>query len=263
MTERDAFGNPAREDTRAGLRPEPRSASTPLKVPDTTPLTGSDPLRGAGAQDLRGPAGDVWPPPPRRRRRGGGIAAALTVAALVIAGAGALAVVGGTGGAEAVRDAGVPAVVEQGSGEQPAPEAERRRPLLSSRGFASALRRAGAGSRGGRLKLVRLAPDRMDAQFARPDGGLDLVQVKADGARQVIRTAGGTGGTPPLRIAAIDTRAPGRLVGSAAERLGRKPSSVDYLVLLNIGRGPRWSVYFKGGRAFLADVRGRITQRIS
>jgi hypothetical protein len=56
--------------------------------------------------------------------------------------------------------------------------------------------------------------------------------------------------------------APRRLVRSAARRLGRRTSSVDYLVLLDAGAGPRWSVYFPGGRAFLADAHGRITQKI-
>jgi hypothetical protein len=133
------------------------------------------------------------------------------------------------------------------------------RPVLFARALAKA-----SGASHGRLKLVRLAPERADLQFARANGGLDLVQVRWDGnAPTVVRTpSGGAGGPTPLVARRIDVRAPRRLAARAAARLHRKPSAVDYLVLLDVAGTSRWSVYFKGGAAFMGDARGRITQRI-
>jgi hypothetical protein len=135
--------------------------------------------------------------------------------------------------------------------------------LLRPAAFARVLRRAGAAGPG-RLKLLRLAPERADLQLARRGGGLDLVQLRWDAAAATIVHApgGGAGGTPGLRLAALDAHAPQRLVRAAMHRLGRAATAVDYLVLLDAGGGPRWSAHLHSGAAFLADAHGRITRRI-
>lgn len=38
---------------------------------------------------------------------------------------------------------------------------------------------------------------------------------------------------------------------------------VNYLVLPELAGTRQWNAYFKGGQIFSADVRGRITRRIS
>jgi hypothetical protein len=128
---------------------------------------------------------------------------------------------------------------------------------------ASTLRKALATARrdpGGRLTLLRVAPERADLQLARKGGGLALVQLRADGSRSVIRSPG----TPSRTIgfARVDVQAPSRLVRQAAHRLGRSTKAIDYVVLINLIDGPRWSAYFKGGAAFLGDAHGRVTRRI-
>ena len=59
--------------------------------------------------------------------------------------------------------------------------------------------------------------------------------------------------------------APSRLARQAASRAGKQPSSVDYMVALQLGaENQAWTVVLKnGGGQFLADRTGRITRKIN
>jgi hypothetical protein len=128
---------------------------------------------------------------------------------------------------------------------------------------ASTLRKALASARrdpGGRLTLLRIAPERVNLQLARKGGGLNLVELRADGGRSVVQSPG----TPnkPITFARVDVHAPSRLVRQAAHRLGRSTKSIDYVVLNDVFDGLHWFAYFKGGAAFQGDAHGHVTRRI-
>jgi hypothetical protein len=131
------------------------------------------------------------------------------------------------------------------------------RPAAVGRVLASARR-----DPGGRLGLLRLAPERADLQLARRGGGLDLLQIGADGGRTLVRSPG-SAPSHAIIFSAIDRGAPQRLVRAAARRLRRPARAVDYVVLIDVLGGPRWSAYFTGGAAFQGDAHGRIIRRIS
>jgi hypothetical protein len=132
--------------------------------------------------------------------------------------------------------------------------------MLHPTALAKALR-AARRDPGGRLVLLRVAAERADLQLARRGGGLDLLQLRADGGRSLVRTPGTPGRA--IAFAKVDAHAPNRLVHAAARRLGRSTKAIDYVVLIDPGvGGPRWSAYFKGGAAFLGDAHGRLVRRI-
>jgi hypothetical protein len=133
--------------------------------------------------------------------------------------------------------------------------------MLSAANFGRALR-AARRDPGGQLGLLPLAPERADFQLNRRGGGLDLLQLRYDGGRSLIRPPGGAGARKAIIFSTVDRQAPSRLVRQAAHRLGRSTKSIDYVVLLDILGGPRWSAYFKGGAAFQGDAHGRVTRRI-
>jgi hypothetical protein len=114
---------------------------------------------------------------------------------------------------------------------------------------------------GGRLGLLRLAPERADLHLTRRGGGIDLLQLRADGGRSLVRMPGDVT-RKAIIFSTIDRAAPSRLVRRAARRLGRSPKAIDYVVLIDILGAPRWSAYFRGGAAFAGDAHGAITSRI-
>jgi hypothetical protein len=151
-----------------------------------------------------------------------------------------------------------------GSGDPRAatpPSGLGRHSLLAPAAVDTLLRQVRADP-GGKLLLLRLAPDRANLQLGRRDGGMDQLQVGWDGVRSTTRSPAGGAGRKAIIFSKIDRHAPDRLVRQAAHRLGRKPSSIDYLVLIDVLGGPTWSAYFKGGAAFAGDAHGRITSRI-
>jgi hypothetical protein len=91
---------------------------------------------------------------------------------------------------------------------------------------------------------------------------MNVLQLRLDGGRTLVRTSSGARAGKSLTFSEIDRDAPSRLVRAAAHRLGRKTSSIDYLVLLNVLGGPAWSAYFKGGAALQGDAHGKIVRRI-
>ena len=120
------------------------------------------------------------------------------------------------------------------------------------------------GSGLGRLRTLRLAPERIDAQLVTADGRLRSVQVVPGGKRSNLSTsAPGFPTTATMSLGAINRGAPQRLARSAARRAGRPVSAIDYLVLVDIVGTASWVVYLKDGRSYLADAAGRIQRRTS
>ena len=269
MTERDAFGNPI-EPTSPSTAP----SATPLAGIPAAPVPAPTPAAAAAPKPAPAPApidfGAAIPTIPTYGPSRTSWGARFVGLAVFLLFAAPLAI-GGYAAYNAFHTAkdavhGV-AITSRGltSGLTPTtttgtPKASATASLL----HASTLRAALAAARrdpGGRLTLLRVAPDRADLQLARKGGGLTLVQIRADGGRNVIQTPGTPSAT--IGFARVDVTAPSRLVRRAAKRLGRSTRSIDYVVLTNFaGSGPQWSAYFKGGAAFSGDAHGRITRRI-
>ena len=197
--------------------------------------------------------------------RGGGTLASIAVVVLIVAGIVALVVVG-LGGKDGTATVGsapaitpqAPAATQQATGGDVTPP--KPASLLRARVLADALARLhGRGA----LRLLRVAPDRVDAQLVTRSGGLRNVQVTNTGQVRDFGTGGsGVAGLPTVPFAQVDASAPARLVRTAVARSGRSPSRVDYLVLLMLGTGQSWNLYFKpDGLHFAADRHGSSVVR--
>jgi hypothetical protein len=265
----DAFGNPIGEQSSSGLGTPSSATATPTPAASPRPST-------------------AWPtatPPAPRKRRSGpnpfGVIFLLlrfAIPAAIIVGLGVVLASTVTDETSKIKHSLTPTVVvpdtsspsssessDSGTAKPPAPpHGLSHNSLLRPVALHKAVVRATVASHG-RLRMLRVAPDRIDAQFSKRNGGLDIVQVRYDAqAPTVVRTpSGGLAGPTPISTARIDYGAPARLTRSAAKRLGGKVGGVDYLVLINTAGTPGWSVYFKNGHAFVGDAHGRITNRIS
>ena len=259
MSDRDAFGN-AIDDEGLGGAAAATAIPSPLPPPIAPPASSvpGAPERVGGRFDWTDKL------------------VALVVLALVVA---PLAI-GGWVAWTTWHDTARPAIgAIRGVGRPPAPGAEgdlgehrtpRAVPPPTGLGARSLLRPAAvgrvlAGARrdpGGRLRLLRLAPERADLQLARRGGGLDLLQIRSGGGRTLVRSPGAAPSFA-LVFSAIDRQAPQRLVRAAARRLHRPAGAVDYVVLTSILGAPTWSAFFQGGAAFQGDAHGRITSRIA
>jgi hypothetical protein len=205
-------------------------------------------------------------PEPRGTSSAARTALAGLVALLIVAGITA-AVIVGIGGKESSSSVGgisVGSRIELPTGAT-APQSGHAQPpsrsLIDPTAVAGALRKL----RGhGRLRLLRVASDRIDAQLITGAGALRNMQVTADGAVRDLGAAGsGLGGLPTIPFSQVDPAAPERIVRTAARRAGRKPSRVDYLVWLMLSNGQSWNVYFKpDGLHFSADRHGTGLRRL-
>jgi hypothetical protein len=259
MTERDAFGNPIEESR-----------------PASQPLTGGDPLVADDAVPAAASAPTPSAAPLRRQRRllglGGCIGLLIFLAPFLIGGwfvyrafdsavTPTVDVIKDM--REAVREQAKTAADGSHSATDGSPPRGLQRGSLLRPAAVDALLRKVRADPGGKVLLLRLAPERADLQLAQRGGGLRIVQLRSDGGRTLLAaTSYGGSGRKSITFSKIDTGAPSRLVRTAARRLGRKTTSIDYLVLLNILDGPRWSAYFKGGAAFQGDTHGKIVRRI-
>lgn len=135
--------------------------------------------------------------------------------------------------------------------------------LLLRSNFAHALRTL--RSEGSRLRSLRVAADRIDASIITRDGRMKQVQVTWQGRLQRFSTSGpGFPTAGSFSIAGLERSAPFRLARSAAGRARKAPSSIDYLVALDLGGGQAWTVFVKdGGGQYHADRAGRITRKVS
>jgi hypothetical protein len=270
VTERDAFGNPIEPTT-------PATTATPVSAAPPTPLA---PMPGTPLAPTPAPAAPALEPasiafgtavptipaygPSKTSwwERLAGLAVFLVFAAPLAVG-GYFAYTTFHTAKDAVEGVSIKSVVGTPTtttgprGAKPAAPLPNMLNAKSLRGALAATKK----DPGGRLTLLRVAPERADLQLARKGGGLTIVQRRADGGTSVIRTPGTPNKT--IGFARVDVKAPSRLVRRAAHRLGRSTKSIDYVVLINVLDGPRWSAYFKGGAAFQGDVHGRIVRRIS
>lgn len=261
MTARDAFGNPIgpspSASTTATAPPSPTPVEptlglpTPALTPEPAPL-----MLGATFPTIPtyGPSKTSW------WERLAGFAVFLVFAAPLAIG-GFFAYSTFHTAKDAVEGVSIKSVVRAtptttGGAKPAAPQ----RNMLNAKNLRGALA-AAKKDPGGRLTLLRVAPDRVNLQMAGKGGGLTLVQLGADGSSSVTRSPGTPNKT--IGFARVDVKAPSRLVRQAAHRLGRSTKSIDYVVLINVLDGPRWSAFFKGGAAFQGDARGRIVRRIS
>jgi hypothetical protein len=277
VTERDAFGNPIGDDRptwtngdplgeaeAVGTAPAPAAAAPPIVV---------------GAGTVPTPRAPRPPRPPRRARRrvigglGGLIGLLLFLGPFLVGGWFVYRTIHDTVDhtTNVLRDLSDATTTVGGSGSSDDDDGDHRtttpprglgrHSLLAPTAVNELLRKVRANP-GGKLQLLRLAPDRANLQLTRP-GGMSLVQLGWDGSRTLVRTPGAGPGSTPLTFSKIDRHAPQRLVRAAAHRLGRKTTSIDYLVLIDVLDGPRWSAYFTGGAAFQGDAHGHLVRRIS
>jgi hypothetical protein len=177
-------------------------------------------------------------------------------------------------GREAEEPAGTPKADEQAetpAAELPAtptspdepPLGLQRGSLLLRANFAAVLRKMRNGGYG-RLTNLRVAPERVDAQFLTQGGRLRNVQFQPGGVVRDFGTSGpGFAGARTMSIASINAAAPFRATASAAGRLKKPATQVNYLVYTDVFAGQPWGVYFKSGQYFRADDRGTITRRFS
>jgi hypothetical protein len=113
----------------------------------------------------------------------------------------------------------------------------------------------------GRMRSMSIRPERIDAQLLTKGGSLRSVQIKFDDPKIDSLGASGAGFShlETIPYAKIDTGAPARLARSAAGRLRKPVSQIDYVVLISFAGKPTWSGFSKAGKHFLADPHGRIT----
>jgi hypothetical protein len=116
----------------------------------------------------------------------------------------------------------------------------------------------------GRLTNVRVAPERINAQFLTKDGALLNVQLDSDGKLQSFGKSGTGFKSATIPFSRVDAAAPERLTRRSAERLGKTPKQLDYMVLTQGGpKGNLWAVFFKGGGNIQGFPDGRIWRRVS
>ncbi len=289
MSGRDAFGNEQGEDSLGamGWTHEPSEDGTTGpddgRAADPAPVVtgGAD----AGPGWAPGPTGRSAPPAGAREPVRGGVVIGLVVLALVGAGVAQL-VAQVSGGVDEVRrvistvrpqtspapagepqrapGAAAPSTPAAGGPDSP-PAGFGTGSLLLRANFAramTALRREGA-----RASSIRVAADRIDASIVTTQGRAKQVQYRWDGS--IMRFGdprSGTTLTGTFALADLDRRAAFRLARSAAGRAKRSPSSVDYLVALDVigsGDPTRWVIFLKNGRGrYVADAHGRITRTL-
>ena len=249
MGERDAFGREIGEDPLAELGWQ--TTRTPDPTPAPAPAASAEPQFSAQPQ----PQQFSTPPMVRyRRKRRGGLGFFVLIVLLSIA----VAVAGGifslvqvTGDAVdglegAIRNA-VPTAVA------PTPVGTESGSLLRSKDLKAALAKLPPGE----IRLIRVAPDRIDAQVT-SNGRTQLVQVTAGGDVRTVTTPTSI----PGDAVKVNSAAPARIVRTAARRSGRDPSSVSYLVLASFGDKAEWQLFFDDGLHYSASANGKKVRRV-
>jgi hypothetical protein len=136
--------------------------------------------------------------------------------------------------------------------------------MLTRRNFSRAMNRLSKAGLG-RMRSMSVRPERIDAQLLTRGGSLRSVQIKS--GESEITSFGASGGgfsqRETIPFAKINSAAPSRLARSAAGRLRRPVSQIDYVVLVSFAGTPTWAAFSKGKLRFQADTRGRITRRVN
>jgi hypothetical protein len=257
MSDLDPFGRKQGEDSLKEMgwalpssSPSPAATSAPASNTITAPPPATTPAPAARR---------------RRRPRGGGglllLRFVIPIAILAAVGIGVGAAV--TGVKHSVNE--IPKITIPDISVPTTPSVTPAKPTTPPTGLSagsllrpSGMRAAVAKLRPlGRLSSLRIAADRINAQLAR-GSTLRNVQISSDGS--VIRTdvsgAGAALGTFPW--ARVNAVAPSRMVRA----IGRRPSTVNYLVLSEFAGSPRLYLYFKNGAYYAAGADGRHPQRI-
>jgi hypothetical protein len=270
MNERDAFGREKGEDTLAGMgwsssatpgTPSPAPATpTPNAIRTSMPKP-AGPALSAGEPLVPVAAGPAWTPGPqasyvrRRRRRMRGVFVPLLIIVVIFA--------VGIGGAVSVFETGSDAVQNFASSLEAAtpnsggpttttPDAPGTS-LIQSAGLKAALAKLPKG----KLELLRVAPDRINANVI-VKGKMHVVNVSAGGeVTDIVTPATGIGGA--IKVNSV---APSRIARTAAKRTGRRISSVSYLVLIHILGKDEWQLYFDDGVHFSASANGKKVHRV-
>ena len=252
MSERDAFGRGQNQDTLAGMGwREPRFTAT---------IAGAEATRAPvlpETAEMPDVAGPTWSPPaPRpapvsgrtRPRRGPRAMTRLLLLGIVAA----AILFGLREGTDVLGD--IEDAIRGQTGAITRTVPVEGGSLLR----ASALEAALEGLPGGDVEVLRVAPDRLDAQVI-VDGRMHNVRVTAGGRVFDLPTPGDARGAPVR----VDARAPARIVRTATRRAGRRPGSVSYLVLMNIAGRSEWQLFFEDGLHFSGSASGRTVRRIS
>jgi hypothetical protein len=223
-----------------------------------------EPVR-PGTRVNRGPATITLPVPPRRaRRRRGRRVLGFVIFALVVFFVLPL-LLAGFAIVNTVEDAtrGLDEILTPEQA-RPAPTGLGARSLVRADRFGPAMRRLRAQRYGG-LTSLRVAPDRIDAQFRTADGRLMSVQLRSDGKLQSFGKSGpGFGFVSTIPFSKVRPGVPERLTRRAAERVRQSPAQLNYLALSRGGtRDVLWGVFFKDGAHVQGFGNGRVWRRVS
>jgi hypothetical protein len=278
MSERDAFGREKGEDPLAGMgwsssatsrtpAPAPTPAPTPTPVsssPILTPMPAQGPTLSAGEPldpVMPAGAGPAWTPGPRasytrrrRRRMTGFIVPLFIIAIVAVAIGGAVSAFNAGNSALHEITTSIDTATQNGGTTKSGKAASPGTSLLQPAGLKAALAKLPKG----KLQLLRVAPDRINANVM-VGSKMHVVNVAADGEVTDIATPGTSiGGTIK-----VNSAAPGRIAATAAKRTGRRISSVSYLVLIHILGKDEWQLYFDDGTHFSASANGKKVHRVS
>ena len=258
MSERDAFGREKGEDSLANLgwsssvQPQPAT-------PAATPTPAAQPTFTAGDLPPNGPA-PAWTPGPRqsyvrrRRRSAFGVIVPLFIIGIFAVGIGG-AVTAFNAGSDALD--GITSSIESATNGTTTTTTSRTptdgTTLMNAKALARALDKLPAG----KIQLLRLAPERLDANVS-VHGKLHVVQVTAGGDVSDITTPAAAQAEPIKFTPA----APARIVRTAAKRAGRRPSDVSYLVLIHILGKDEWQLFFKDGTHYSASAGGTKVKKV-
>jgi hypothetical protein len=109
----------------------------------------------------------------------------------------------------------------------------------------------------GSVIAFRIDANRLSAVIRRTDATRSVVVVDRDLGRSVF--SAGQGGGRGLSLNRIDPEVPDRLARRVAERLGRPVDDLSYLALSYSPATPsggQWSIFFKSGAFYVADLDG-------
>lgn len=153
----------------------------------------------------------------------------------------------------------------RGGGPDTPPPAGLQRGSLVRRGnLVPALRRLEQRSGGGRVRMLRIAPDRIDAQVVTAERRLRTLRHRHTGETVVLSDTSVAASSAGATFAwdEIDASAPRRIIQRAVR--GGSSRDLSSVVLHDAGAraGLQWSAFLAGGVGFTADAEGRRVRRI-
>jgi len=261
--ERDAFGREKGEDSLAGMGwSSSMGSSSATPTPTPTPIP-AQPAMSAGDLPPNGPA-PAWTPGPRqsytrrRRRSAFGVIVPLFVIGFIALGVGG-SIFAFNAGSDALDD--FTSTIDAATNSTTTTTTSTGRKggasgtsLINAKALKAALAELPKGD----VELLRLAPDRLNANVI-VDGKMHVVQVTAGGEVTDIVTPA-TGRDAPIKV---NSAAPMRIARTAAKRAGRPVSEIDYLVLIHILGKDEWQLYFKGDNLhYAASANGKKVHKV-